>query len=55
MMWDLPVSVEIDGKEYAIRQKCDYRVVLDVLSALGDVDLEYDLKYNARFSFSMKI
>ena len=44
MMWDLPVSVEIDGKEYAIRQKCDYRVVLDVLSALGDVDLEYDLK-----------
>ena len=39
MMWDLPVSVEIDGKTHAIRNRCDYRVVLDVISALNDEDL----------------
>lgn len=38
-MWDLPLSVKIDGKEHKIRSDCDYRVVLDVLSALGDEDL----------------
>ena len=31
MSWNLPISVEIDGTEYAIRNKCDYRVVLDVI------------------------
>ena len=40
MKWDLPTSVEIDGKEYAIRNKCDYRVVLDVISALNDDELD---------------
>lgn len=40
MMWSLPISVEIDGKEYEIRNKCDYRVVLDVISALNDEELE---------------
>ena len=39
MMWDLPVSVEIDGKTHAIRNRCDYRVVLDVISALNDEEL----------------
>lgn len=43
MIWDLPISVEIDGKEYPIRNKCDYRVVLDIISALNDEDLE--MKY----------
>lgn len=42
MMWSLPVSVEIDGKEYAIRNKCDYRVVLDVITALNDTELEME-------------
>jgi hypothetical protein len=42
MMWSLPISVEIDGKEYAIRNKCDYRVVLDVISALNDEELEME-------------
>lgn len=42
MMWNLPISVEIDGTEYAIRNKCDYRVVLDVISALNDEDLEIE-------------
>ena len=40
MNWDLPISVKIDGKEYSIRNKCDYRVVLDVISALNDNDLD---------------
>ena len=44
MMWSLPISVEIDGKEYAIRNKCDYRVVLDVISALNDEELEMEYR-----------
>lgn len=44
MMWNLPISVEIDGKEYAIRNKCDYRVVLDVISALNDEELEMEYR-----------
>lgn len=39
MMWNLPLSVEIDGKKYAIRNKCDYRMVLDVIGALNDNEL----------------
>ena len=44
MMWSLPISVEIKGKEYAIRNKCDYRVVLDVISALNDEELEMEYR-----------
>lgn len=44
MKWDLPTSVEIDGIEYKIRNKCDYRVVLDVLSALRDDELDEESK-----------
>lgn len=39
MIWELPKSVEIDGDLYKIRNDCDYRVVLDVISALNDKDL----------------
>lgn len=42
-MWSLPISVEIDGTEHNIRNKCDYRVVLDVISALNDEEL--DMQY----------
>lgn len=42
MMWNLPIAVEIDGKEYAIRNKCDYRVVLDAICALNDEELEME-------------
>ena len=44
MMWGLPFSVEIDGKEQAIRNKCDYRVVLDVICALNDDELTMEEK-----------
>lgn len=39
MSWGLPISVEIDGKEYAITNKCDYRMVLDVICALNDNEI----------------
>ena len=39
MMWDLPISVEIDGEIYQIRNRCDYRIVLDVICALNDNEL----------------
>ena len=52
MMWSLPISVKIDGKEYAIRNKCDYRVVLDVISALNDEELEMEYRVEcALFQF----
>lgn len=40
--WNLPFSVASmgnDGKHLLIRNKCDYRVVLDCICALNDVDL----------------
>ena len=39
MIWDLPIDVEINGKKHPIRNKCDYRVVLDVICALNDNEL----------------
>ena len=44
MSWNLPISVEIDGTEYAIRNKCDYRVILDVIEALNDEELEMEYR-----------
>lgn len=38
-MYDLPVIVEISGKNYNIRNRGDYRVILDVIAALNDIDL----------------
>ena len=39
MNYLLPYSVNIDGKKINIRNKCDFRVVLDVIEALNDEDL----------------
>lgn len=39
MMWTLPTTVSIDGEEHNIRNRCDYRVVLDVICALKDNEL----------------
>lgn len=39
MQWELPKSVEIDGIIHKIRNDCDYRVVLDTISALNDDEL----------------
>lgn len=43
-MWDLPKTVEINGKILKIRNDCDYRVVLDVISALNDDELDDNSK-----------
>lgn len=43
-MWDLPIAVEINGKNHPIRNKCDYRVVLDVICALNDSELTEEEK-----------
>lgn len=40
MEWNLPTSVEINGEEHKIRNKCDYRVVLDTINALNDEELD---------------
>ena len=39
MMWDLPIAVDINGKSHPIRNRCDYRVVLDAICALNDSEL----------------
>lgn len=39
MMWSLPLTVEIDGVIHNIRNKCDYRVVLDVIEVFKDEEL----------------
>lgn len=43
-VWSLPYVVEIDGVEHPIRNRCDYRVVLDVICALNDPDITDDEK-----------
>ena len=50
MIWSLPVSVEIDGKEFAIRNKCDYRVVLDCINAISDESLELQYRVGCAIS-----
>lgn len=42
--WDLPTTIEINGKEHKIRNKCDYRVILDVISVLNDKELDDESK-----------
>lgn len=40
MNWDLPTTVKISNKTLKIRNNCDYRVVLDVIEALNDIELD---------------
>lgn len=52
MIYDLPTSINIEGNNYTIRNKADYRVVLDVLSVLNDDDLtEQEKAYCSLFIF----
>ena len=39
-MYTIPVSINVNGTEYAIRNNGDFRVVLDCFSALSDVELD---------------
>ena len=38
-MYSIPTSIEIDGREYKIRNNGDFRVILDCFQALADVEL----------------
>ena len=42
----LPYSVEIDGKTFKIREKCDYRVAMDAIKILQDNELNENDKLN---------
>ena len=44
MMWDLPYEIDIDGEKHPIRNRCDFRVILDVISALNDDELTEEEK-----------
>ena len=39
-MYDIPISIQVDGNEYAIRNRGDYRVILDCFAALEDPELD---------------
>lgn len=41
---ELPTFVRINGRNYPIRNKCDYRIVLDAICALNDNELTDDEK-----------
>lgn len=56
MDYTLPTKVEIDGKEYNIRNKGDYRVILDVISCLNDKDMTDNSKiFSALYIFYEEI
>ena len=38
-MYEIPTSILIEGKEFNIRNKGDYRTILDCLVAMGDSEL----------------
>ena len=40
MNYDLPTSIEIGGTVYNIRNRGDWRVILDVIAALTDAELD---------------
>ena len=43
-MYDLPITITLDDKDYAITNKGDFRMVLDCFSALEDVELSEDYR-----------
>ena len=38
-MWELPTYVVVGDREYDVRNKADYRVIIDVIAALDDAEL----------------
>lgn len=41
-MYSLPTSLSVDGQDYTIRERGDFRMVLDCFSALEDIELTKD-------------
>lgn len=46
-MYSIPTTVDIDGKEFKIRNNGDYRMVLDCFSALNDAELNTEERLSA--------
>lgn len=42
--YDLPLAVKVGEKEFKIREKCDYRIVLKCIKALKDVNLSEETR-----------
>lgn len=50
--YSLPISVRVGEEDFAIRNKADYRVILDCFGALDDVELEPTIRvYTAMIIF----
>lgn len=47
MNYSLPTVIEIDGVEYPIRNRGDWRMVLDILAAFADPELNNEEKISA--------
>ena len=45
IQYKLPIDVEIDGKTYKIRNKADYRQILDIIQIMNDNELPEQEKY----------
>ena len=43
-MFELPTYIEVDDKQFNIRNKGDYRVILDCFVALNDIELDEQLR-----------
>lgn len=43
-MFELPTTITVNGIEYPIRNKGDYRMIFDVFSALNDDELDNSLR-----------
>lgn len=39
-MYEIPTSIELDGRQFPIRNSGDFRVILDCFQALGDIELD---------------
>lgn len=39
-MYEIPTSIDIDGRKFQIRNNGDYRVILDCFDALQDIELD---------------
>lgn len=46
-MYEIPVSLTVNGTTRAIRNRGDYRIVLDCFSVLNDMELTRDERYYA--------
>lgn len=50
----LPTTITSGGRVYAIRNQGDYRVILDVIAALNDIDLEEDERAEAALTIFLE-